>query len=717
MAAVSVSFDGTVLSLAQSSSDNGVWDKANSTQTPTQEDNFLWNGPVNQSNQVSNNVAGIEFEDDASIDVTTPKVILAKIMMANPGIIDLTIAKGLWYEIGEGVNGGTWNYDYYMAGLYAGEYPVRDTWQVLAIDPNEIAFRDGEAGTVALATTDYYAMICDAASQAKTDNMIHARLDYLTYGQGLTLVGGDGGDADGTLDDYLAFDFEDSTLDGRMGIILPGADENIINGWLNLGTATATVANDSNRFLVFPHHRVAEGFGGIRIGMENASNDINLTAYTFKGLGNASVKKFFDTAIGIAANLILIDDHGFETGDLVTYSDEGGTAPTGLTDATQYFVGVPGPNAFSLYVVGASVGRQNSFTDTSRVVLTADSAPGENHSFIRGPDTRLDYLVAGTTGVGHTLNSCSIDGARIVTFTSKAAMTGGFILRTGSVVLDGGSMDSVSVSTPTLEEGVAQFDLTATALGSDLSAMTFAAGDEGHAVRVTATGSPSWDHTLSGYWAPADLGWNFSTAQAFTSEQLNTDAAHGFTSGDAVYYNDEGGVETIGLTDGNKYYVNVVDTDTVTLHLTRAAAVAGSSAIDLTTSGSETQSLYSSKAAIFNDTSSGTLTITVSDGTAPSYRNASGATTVVNSDTTVTLTDLQNNTEVTVYDSGTGAEIATVEDVVGNQFQFSDVAANEVNIFIHHVAYYRADLNGFTIPSDDVSIPVSQVADPNYVND
>jgi hypothetical protein len=505
----------------------------------------------------------------------------------------------------------------------------------VAIDPNEVAWRDAITGAPDLALVNYYAVAMDATGLAKSDNIIHDRLDRMDSGSGLTLVGGDSTDPDGTLDDFLAEDFDDDAA--RYGVILPGEAEFIINGVLTIGTATATVYNDANRFLVFPAHFVGEGFSGVDIGMANASQDINLTAYTIKGQGNATVKKFFDTAIEVNGTTEVITSvaHGFSTGDLVTYSNEGGTNLVGLTTTTQYFVNALTVDTLALYAVGATVGRLNSFADTSRVGLTADSTPGANHSLTRDPDTRPDYEVTGTTGVGHTLTSCTIDGFRIVTFTSAAAMAGGFLLRTGSVVLGGGSMTSVSVSTPTLEEGDALFDLTASALSSDLSTMIFAAGDEGHAVRVTAIGSPGWTHSLSGYWAPADLGWNFSTAQAFTSEELNTDANHGFTTGDAVYYNDEGGVAGIGLTDGNKYYVNVVDGDTVTVHETKAAAVAASDAINLTTSGSETQSLYSSKAAIFNDTSSGTLTVGVTEGNAPSFRNAPGATTVVES--TVTL--------------------------------------------------------------------------------
>lgn len=115
----------------------------------------------------------------------------------------------------------------------------------------------------------------------------------------------------------------------------------------------------------------------------------------------------------------------------------------------------------------------------------------------------------------------------------------------------------------------------------------------------------------------------------------------------------------------------------------------------------------------------GDVTINVSNGTGTfSYERAAGYTGTVTVDAavTVTLTGLVNDTEVTVYDSGTGALIDEVEDVIGNEFAFSDAASNVVDIFIHKEDYYRADILGFTIPGTNTSIPVSQLFDPNYQN-
>ena len=121
--------------------------------------------------------------------------------------------------------------------------------------------------------------------------------------------------------------------------------------------------------------------------------------------------------------------------------------------------------------------------------------------------------------------------------------------------------------------------------------------------------------------------------------------------------------------------------------------------------------------AMFYNNSGGLITLNVSGGgQAPSVRNGAGATTVVNATVSVTLTGLVNGTEVTVYLAGTNTLVDEVENVVGNQFVFSETAAVDVDVFIHHVEYYRADILGYTVPGAAASVPVQQVFDPNYQN-
>jgi hypothetical protein len=476
MAVVAVTFDGTIISGAESESDGGIWDKWGATQSPVQEDNFVWQGSYSISNKISNSTGGMDFDDAAPLDYTTPKIVLAKIMITTTGAIDLTVAEGQSYQVG---SGGSDYYNYFLAGLYAGAYPLTKSWLVLCINPNLIAFRDEIVGTPVLSAIDYYGHWVKILGMVKSENIMHDRLDYLTNGTGLTLVGGDGANADGVFQDFLDKDFE--TQLNRYAVIVPGEVELIVNGVLTIGSATATVFNDSNKFLVFPRHMVGEGFCGIDIGMAHVSNDIDFNVCTFKGLGNASTKKFFDTSLEVdgTGNDVTLLSHGFNTGDYVLYSKESGVDAIGLTDATYYFVRAIDADTISFYDVGATVGRQNSFTDTSRISLTAVTAPGENHSIIRSPDNRPDHTVTGTTGVGVNFNQCSLDGARIITLTSKAILTGGFILNTGQVIARTAPITGVAILDPTTTEGAALF--TALSSLNNISECDIEAGDNGHA--------------------------------------------------------------------------------------------------------------------------------------------------------------------------------------------------------------------------------------------
>jgi len=675
VALVVVTFDGTNLSYAESEADGGTWDKYKASQSPTTDSDFIFQDTASIANNISNTTGGVEFEDDAAVDFTTPKVVVAKVMNANPGLIDLTVAKGASYEVGEGVNGATWSYEYDIAGLYAGDYPLMRSWLIMCIDPNEIAFRDDESGTVDLSTVDWYAWWMDAKSLAKGDNVIHDRLDWVTNGTGLTLLNGGGGNPEGTFADFLSEDYDDNTA--RYGIIHPGiAAETVVNGVLTIGgSATATLFTDQNQIIAFPFHKVGEGFSGIDVNMDHASNDINFTACTFKGLGQVATKRFFDTALEVedagAPDYITVLGHGLSTGDLVTYSVEGGSHNIGLTTATQYFVRVLDADTFALYAVGTSAGRQNSFTNTSPISLTTIAAPGENHSIILNPDNRPDHTVIGTTGVGVTWDSCSIDGCRVLTLTSKAGIDGGFVLRVGQIIASTASIENVSITTPTTTEGVALFTGLST-IGNILDNV-ITAGEFGHAFEITSGGSMASRNTYSGFWTPDDLGWNFDTLGGVdgVTDVITTDANHGFVDGDAVYYNDEGGTSDVGLVDATKYYVNAPTADTLTLHATKAAAVAGTSKIALNTDTTETHSLYGAHATLYNNSgTSATITVTTGSST-PSVRNGTGASTTVDVsvDVTVTVIDVGGDpvlsVQTAVYKTSDRTEIMNEDTIAG----------------------------------------------------
>jgi hypothetical protein len=86
--------------------------------------------------------------------------------------------------------------------------------------------------------------------------------------------------------------------------------------------------------------------------------------------------------------------------------------------------------------------------------------------------------------------------------------------------------------------------------------------------------------------------------------------------------------------------------------------------------------------------------------------------------TTITVTGLQANTEVRAYvDSGgnNGSVVDGVENS-GASFSFSVLSGTVINIMVNHLNYLPADVWQFTVPSENTSIPISQVIDRQYAN-
>jgi hypothetical protein len=113
------------------------------------------------------------------------------------------------------------------------------------------------------------------------------------------------------------------------------------------------------------------------------------------------------------------------------------------------------------------------------------------------------------------------------------------------------------------------------------------------------------------------------------------------------------------------------------------------------------------------------IDITISGGAIPTIRNGVGSTTnIISGLVTITLTNLQPNTEVRVYedDGGqNGDEIDGVENS-STSFSFSVSEGETINIIINSLNFLPADIWGFVVPSVNTSIPVSQFIDRQYFN-
>jgi hypothetical protein len=240
--------------------------------------------------------------------------------------------------------------------------------------------------------------------------------------------------------------------------------------------------------------------------------------------------------------------------------------------------------------------------------------------------------VTGTSG-SVDVTDTTFDKWRVFTLTSAATFTGCVFLEPQQIVLSTATLDTCTFVNPAVPVDYSFID---TATLANIDACVFESGDltEGHCIELTSNaGSP---FTL----ADSDfIGWG-PNAATFTTDSggidagtdvITTDVAHGFSTGDCVFYNDEGGVASIGLTVDDPYWVRSITATTLSLFFSPFGASNNSANLrmDLSTSGTETHSLYSAHAAIFNS-SGAAVTINFSgSGTAPTIRNSDGSSTTV----------------------------------------------------------------------------------------
>jgi len=653
MAAPSVAFDGTRVSGAESETDGGTWEKWGSTQSPTQETDFVLQGTYSISNKASGGQDGVQFTDDATVDYTTPKVVIAKINVTTYSIMDsrqgATNNPGLIYQVGSG-DFETDVYDYYVAGY--DYYPIVGGFIILVIDPNQVAWRDAVTGSPSLSAVDFYGMVSEILQTSKSDNIVHDALDYVNAGKGLTLLNGESANP-GTFQDFIDDDEGDAT-NGRYGIVFTSATALLVRGTLTIGSSgTLAYFRDANRSVFFPRAFMLCGPGhlGLAFDLQNASTDIAIANSVFQGNGQGNTKVFFDSdhQVESANDTIAMPEGTFAMGGdeevpYVLYSREGGSQNIGLTDATGYWLNLFATAAGIDYWT-AHTSRQAAITATGAVALTpSTSGNGENHSLRLQPDIRPDINVTGTSGVGQITGS-SLLRFRQINLTSVFHLHGCTIIGCFAIDLNGAQLSGSSLSQATLAPGE---PLVVT---SDLELIydcAFTASDEGHAIEIDTAGTYDLvDVLLSGY-GPAEQPFNAQNDVDNTNDEIDI-TGHPYTTGDSVFYSDEGGTAISGLTDQAMYYVRSVTANAISLHLTKYGAVNNVDKIAIAPGSDETHKLYSTKAAIYNS-SGGLVTINVDGGTLPTIRNSAGSTTVAQQTVVLLIRDAVANSRCAIYD-------------------------------------------------------------------
>lgn len=614
------------------------------------------------------------------------------------------MAKGVWYNNINtspypacGLRIGNSSSNHYEYAVYASDNSLpqfnpdpKILFRIIPIDPNVSEWPAVITGTVTLTTIDFFGIQGDFGGSAKAENVAMDAIDLVGDDGVLFLVGGDGADFDGSFQSFLNAD--EGNITTRWGFIST-ARPSILDVYGKLwigrnssGTATATEFIDSNLTILFPAGYYGEEWTGIGVDLGNASTAVTISDMSFIGQGQARERWYTRTVDDVNnANddTRVTPDWGepnqVEDGIPVLYSKEGGSHNIGLTDATVYWARLSGTAQGSWREITLYSTRDAAFLAGTPVNLTAASGVNESHSFTVQPDTRPILDITGTSGTVDFAR-CSFDSFKKIITTSAATFDSCTFRSCREIDMttnNGGVFDTCNfiITRYSTLQGEALITTNTTA-NIDNCVFTksrlFIGSDEienrvvGHAIDIDTAGSYALDgNTFAGdaWWTSPDneKGAEFNTTSGGgvddTNNDITTTSAHGFATGEPVYYNDNGGTDTIGLTDGAKYYVNVISTTNFSLHLDQGDAQADNDRVGLNNTGTgEIHTFYSSQACIVNS-SGGAVTLTVGGGgDTPSIRNIGASTTTLILNP-VTLT-------VKCVDANTGANLQNVRVLV-----------------------------------------------------
>jgi hypothetical protein len=258
----------------------------------------------------------------------------------------------------------------------------------------------------------------------------------------------------------------------------------------------------------------------------------NFTNIDFTTPSNAVNERFGRVVANTATDIITINNHGFQAGQPIKYSNGGGSNIAPLQNGATYYVkNVIDSNNFQL---SQSLG--------SAVLDLTAPGTGTNHSFI--------YVVVNIEEdslyiPGHDL----VTGSRVVYSNGGGTSIGGLSNGTSYFAY---RIDNNIIKLSTNKEGTAIVNLTSLGVGN---------------------------HSLT-------------TNQLNLTDNQISIPAHGFSQGELVQYDSVGQAVIGGLVSGNPYYIILIDGDNIKLATTLENANANV-AVDLTSVGAGVQRILS----------------------------------------------------------------------------------------------------------------------------
>ena len=247
------------------------------------ETDFFYQGTACVARKGATSQRGFYYQGGSTDDLSgvgTYTTVLYKYVCSTPGLLESSGSGSIGQELSIGSATGA-HYDYDVQ--FSDTYPAITSFLVLPIDPNIAGFRDRTTGSPNLSTVSYYGLEYDQSGSSKSPNQ---GLDAIDLAIGLTLVGGDGADPDGVFQDFSDFDFGNIT--NRFGYVRELDGIFFYYGTLKIGSATATVFNDSGKTITFPDGLFAPNWSNMTVDLQNASTDVDWTSITLLGQGTAA---------------------------------------------------------------------------------------------------------------------------------------------------------------------------------------------------------------------------------------------------------------------------------------------------------------------------------------------------------------------------------------------------------------------------------------------
>jgi len=545
MATVSVVFDGTRLDDAEALSPGGgnVWLDSGGKIANIEPD-FVYQNTNCVSEKVGTSELGIGLDisggTPASVDMTTPKVVIFKVIATNSSVLNVKGSTGGKLEVGSG--GLRTNYDQYYA-VGGDTYPIKGGWLIIPIDPNggNQSNRPGTAPT--LTAIDYFGWVCDFTGASKSTNVGMDAVDVITNGTGLTLTAGDAGSTEGKFSDFVTAD--EGTSTNRWGIVSTLDTVLYVTGVLTIGTATATEFTDSNAVVVFPEAEFLNtvGFFGIDFGLQNASNILILTNCVFKSVGTSggTVDTRPDFEVTGTSGTLTLTTCTFNVFRLWTMTSAVTVTGCNFIAGDQIITG------------GATLSgcTFDSLTNASQVTVTspANAALISNSEFI-SPGTGNGLVISGTaadftlTNVDFTGYSLTVDANKaiyvnIASGTVNLTISGGSGVSADSHVRTAGATVNVIVGAVTVQ------------VTTNNSAGAAVASAAVHLRASDGTGPFPYQETV--------------TISRTTTTATVTHTGHGMASNDKVLLAgisdkvEDNGVQQITVTTANEYQFTTTD--------------------------------------------------------------------------------------------------------------------------------------------------------------